>query len=124
MKKITFAFLILCVVGCSSSNCTKLKLGKETEIQNGDLVCIEGEEYSFMATDDRCPCSISCFWEGEFRFNFENSEGVNIYTHHQLLTDRNEIPPFADSFELISSHRWCQDQSDNINDIIFTVRID
>jgi len=123
MKKITFALLIFCAFACNSPDCIKLKSSKETELQNGDLVCINGEEYSFFATDDRCPCSISCFWQGEFIFDFENSEGVNIYTHHQFLTERNEIPPFADSFELISNHGACQDQTD-INDIIFSVRID
>lgn len=123
MKKIIFALLIFCAFACNSSDCIKLKLGKDTELQNGDLVCIDGEEYSFRVTDSRCGCWISCFWQGEFIFDFENSEGVNTYTYHQFQSEFNEIPSIADSFELVSDHPWCSSQN-NIDDIIFTVRID
>jgi len=125
MKKITFALIIFCAFACSTPECIDLELGIETELKNGDLVCIDGAEYSFFGKDDRCPCGGNCIWEGEFRLNFQDSEGVNIYTYHQIDTLSNETPPFSESFSLVNliGQADCGDP-DKIDDVTFVVKID
>lgn len=125
MKKITFALLIFCAVACGPGECIDLDTGVETELQNGDLVCIDGDEFEFFADDARCECGAVCVWEGEFRLSFHNTEGVNIYTYRQVDTTSNETPPFADSFRMISftGNQDCGEPN-KVDDVVFTVRID
>lgn len=124
MKLLLPILLSLFLLSCSDSNCIKLKDGVQTELKNQDLVCIDGTEYNFIAMDQRCPCNTDCIWAGEFILNFENTDGVNIFTFHEKDTMSNVDPPFADSFRIVDVENEgdCGNE-DNIDDYSFFVQI-
>lgn len=128
MKLSLFTLLILCTLSCAVEQeaCIDIPFGTPTEVQTNDLVCIEGAEYTFLASDQRCPCGQTCIWEGEFILNFEDADGINVYTYHQVDTAVNLVPPFSESLILTNFFgqvEGCGDDS-KIDEVTFVIQLD
>lgn len=125
MKQLIISILIFSCFACGDNTCTTVNLGEETEVKNGDLLCIEGEEFTLIAEDQRCACGATCVWQGEFLLSFQSPEGVNEYTYHQVDTMSNVTPPFASSFSLVNllGEGECGDEEE-IDNVTFVIQID
>jgi len=68
---LTSLFILSCGKNDSNDPCIEITLDESVVLSNNDLVCINDIEYTFKAEDARCPCNISCAWEGEFIISIE-----------------------------------------------------
>lgn len=125
MKKIIFALILCCSLACNKEEqCIEVTYGTAITLETETLLCIGGEEYTFVAVDERCCCGCVCIWEGQFLLNFNNADGSTAYQFEQVMIDENEVPPFGTSLEVtgISGEGDCGGEN-NINDISFTIII-
>jgi len=125
MRGLLFIILSLLTISCGKDDdepCTEVTLGENIELQDVSKICIDGTEYTFKPKDERCECGTFCVWEGEFVFSFEDSNGNVIYTYRESLGEDNVIPPFGESFQVLSfeAPTECGDDS-RIDEVKFTL---
>lgn len=125
MKQLILSLLVLSCFSCGDQSCIQLTPEDEIMVKHNDELCINGEAYTLVIEDQKCPCDLDCLWAGEFILNFENSEGVNVYAHRQITASADATPPFANSFNVLSdSVEGLCGGSYNLEDVIFTVQVD
>lgn len=123
MKNILVIILAISFIACDRQDeCTQIIFGSEVDLKSDELICIDGNEFTFIAEDNRCACGVNCISPGEFLLNFENNQGVNVYSYHQDPMIENEDPPFGSAISIVRilGQGECGDQSE-IDDVSFTL---
>jgi len=124
MRTLLFILSTLCIFSCGKDDvdpCTEISLGESVVLNNNELVCIDGTEYTFTAVDDRCPCDTICAWEGEFLMTFEEKDGTAIFEYHTSPIMESDDPIIGEIFNIsISAPSDCG-APDEIDEVLFTV---
>ncbi len=100
MKQLYFIFCLtlLCLLqSCSKSpsDCTEIAYGKSFTAKLNDVFCLpDGKSFTIIdIVDGRCPCDVTCIWEGAVFINTEvtKSNGdkvvLNFSTSKLALTN-------------------------------------